>query len=80
MALLFMLVALPRPDAIAVFNRALVISRLDQFFTEGGDPVVMTPEQVKRLRAAMARFDANHDGRLDPDERAALLRFLKILP
>jgi hypothetical protein len=80
MALLFLLVATPRLEDTGQFYRALTISRLDQFFEEGGDPVVMTPAQVEGLRKAVTHFDANHNGKLEPEERRALLRFLKLIP
>jgi hypothetical protein len=33
---------------------------------------------MARLRTAMAMFDKNHNGTLDPNERAALTRFLAL--
>jgi peroxiredoxin len=79
MALLFLLVALPRPEDAPEFRREFVISLLDQFL-EGGEPAAMTPAQIKGLRAAVQHFDSNHNGKLEPEERTALLRFLKLIP
>jgi len=64
---------IPAPEAQA-------IGLIDRFFADGIDPVAMAPAQIKGLRMAMAHFDANHNGALEPEERSALLRFLKLIP
>jgi hypothetical protein len=79
MALLFLLVALPRLEDTAPFYREQAIVLLDRFFSEGAEPTAITPTQIKGLRTAMAHFDANHNGKLEPEERIALLRFLKLV-
>jgi mono/diheme cytochrome c family protein len=76
MALLFLEVVLPRPEDVPRFRREFIVNRLDQFLTEGGEPAGVGPRVTDRLRAAMAMFDKNHNGTLEPDERAELLRFL----
>lgn len=78
MAILFLLVALPSPEDESGFRHAMVMNVLDRFFAEGGEPIAMMPAQTKGLRAAIRHFDANHNGKLEPEERSALLRFLKI--
>jgi hypothetical protein len=78
MAILFLLVALPSPADESAFRHAMVLNILDRFFAEGGEPIAMMPAQTKGLRAAIRHFDTNHNGKLEPDERSALLRFLKI--
>jgi hypothetical protein len=79
MALLFLLVALPRLEDTGPFYRAQAVSILNQFFADGVDPMALTPNQIKGLRAAMEHFDANHNGKLEPEERTSLLRFLKLV-
>jgi hypothetical protein len=79
MALAFLLVALPRAEDVRGFYRAFAIGVIDRFF-DGGEPAAMTPEQIMGLRLARTHFDANHNGRLEQDERTALLRFLKLVP
>jgi Ca2+-binding EF-hand superfamily protein len=34
-------------------------------------------QQAANLRRAVTMFDANHDGKLDADELAALMKFLQ---
>jgi hypothetical protein len=80
MALLFLMVAVPRFEDTTAFYRSLSISILDQFFGDGIDPIALTPTQIEGLRKAMAHFGANHNGKLEPEERTALLRFLKLIP
>jgi hypothetical protein len=76
MALLFLQVVLPRPEDAPGFRREFILSRLDQFLTEGGQPAGIRRRTIERLRAATPHFDTNHNGTLDPDERAVMLRFL----
>jgi hypothetical protein len=80
MALLFLLVAVPRLEDTGPFYRAQAIGVLDRFFADGIEPVAMTPAQITGLRMAMAHFDANHNGKIEPEERNAILRFLKYIP
>ena len=77
MALLFLQVVLPRPQDVPRFRREYRLSRLDQFLAQGGEPVGLGKAIIERLRAAIPLFDANHNGTLEPDERAAMLRFLR---
>ena len=80
MALLFLLVAVPRLEDAGPFYRAQAIGLIDRFLADGIDPVAMAPTQLAGLRMAAAHFDANHNGALEPEERTALLRFLKLIP
>ena len=74
MALLFLQVVLPSPDQVKPFRRELILSRLDQFLSEGGQPMGMNPRTMERLRQAIPLFDANHNGKLEPEERAAMMK------
>jgi hypothetical protein len=76
MALLFLQVVLPGPEDAPRFRRDFVLHRLDQFLTEGGAPAGLGRRAMERLRPTIAMFDTNHNGTLEPEERAALLRFL----
>ena len=49
---------------------------MDQFLRDGGAPVGVGRRVIALLRAATPRFDANHNGTLDPEERALMLQFL----
>ncbi|MBZ5603409.1 MAG: ascorbate-dependent monooxygenase [Acidobacteriia bacterium] len=76
MALLFMQVVLPRADDVPRFRKQFFLGRLEQILLEGGEPAGVTRRAREILRVAGPRFDANHDGKLGPEERTALLRFL----
>jgi len=80
MALLFLLVVAPRLEDLPAFYRAFGADLVDRLLIDGAEPVALTPSQIAGLRLAQRQFDANHNGKLDPDERAALLRFLKLVP
>jgi hypothetical protein len=79
MAFVFLLVALPHEGDVRGFQRAFAMRVLDRFF-DGGEPAAIMPEQMKRLRGGIPYFDSNHNGRLEPEERAAFYRYLKLLP
>ncbi|HEY4088958.1 MAG TPA: hypothetical protein VGM43_23680 [Bryobacteraceae bacterium] len=76
MALVFLQVLLPHPEDAPRFRRELIQSRLDQFLSEGGLPAGVTPRVMELLRAMTPRFDTNHNGALEPEERNAMVRFL----
>jgi hypothetical protein len=76
MALVFLQVVLPHPEDALRFRREVIQSRLDQFLSEGGLPAGITPRVMELLRAMTPRFDTNHDGALEPEERNAMVRFL----
>jgi len=79
MAFVFLLVAVPRLEDRLDFTRAFAASVLNRFF-DGGAPAALMPEQVKKLQVGVKFFDANRNGILEPEERAAFLRFLKLTP
>ena len=61
------------PEGARPFRRETILSRLTRFLTEGGEPAGMNRRQMERLRKAIPLFDKNHNGKLEPEERAALL-------
>lgn len=76
MALLFLQGVLPHPEDAVRFKKELILGRLDQFLSEGGRPAGITPRTLDMMRALTPRFDANHNGVLEPEERASMRRFL----
>jgi hypothetical protein len=76
MALLFLQVVLPRPEDVPRFRREFLLGRLEQYLSEGGQPAGLTRRAMNTLRLATSRFDTNHNGVLEPEERKALLEFL----
>ncbi|HEY1949597.1 MAG TPA: hypothetical protein VGG97_21485 [Bryobacteraceae bacterium] len=77
MALLFLQVVLPRPEDVPQFRREFILGRISQFLAEGGSPAGIRSGAMARMRAVIPRFDTNHNGVLEPEERAAMLQFLE---
>jgi hypothetical protein len=73
MGFAFLQVALPRREDVPAFRRAALFSRV-QDMIETNDFSGVNPRQAERIRDAIAMFDKNHDGKLDPDEREALMK------
>jgi hypothetical protein len=76
MALLFLQVVLPRAQDVPRFRQEFILSRMDQFLSGGSAPAGISGRTIQRLQVAMARFDKNHNGTLEPEEREAMLQFL----
>jgi hypothetical protein len=76
MAFAFLQVALPGREDVPAFRRAATLSRV-QDMIENNDLSALGGRQEERIRAAIALFDRNHDGKLDAEERAALMKFIE---
>jgi hypothetical protein len=76
MAFVFLQMALASPDDVRGFRRAALLSRIEQMLESGDDFSGLPARQAEMLRMGVAMFDRNHDGKLDPEERAALLQFI----
>ena len=76
MALLFMQAVLPHPEDVVRFRQEFILNRMDQVLSDGGQPAGITPRTIQMLQRLTPRFDANHDSVLEPEERAAMIRFL----
>ena len=81
MALAFMGVVLPSPADEAAFQKAIGVEMITEFFQQNTDmndlPQELSPAQRARVKLAVTLFDKNHDGKLDADERKALIDFLR---
>jgi len=76
MALLFLQVVLPSADDVPQFRREFILSRLERCLSEGAELAGLGRRAIERMREITPLFDTNHDGILDPQERAAMLRVL----
>ncbi|HTM47526.1 MAG TPA: hypothetical protein VL285_02525 [Bryobacteraceae bacterium] len=74
MALAFLQVMLPSPEDERPFRQAFATSRMVQMVEEGGEPAGLG--RRKLLEQAARMFDKNKNGKLDPDEKEALVEFL----
>jgi mono/diheme cytochrome c family protein len=81
MAVAFLSVLLPTPGDARGFQQQVESQYLDSLlgpgFTLEDLPAELTPQQRQGLTAAFNLFDKNHDGKLDAEESAALLQFLR---
>ncbi len=81
MAVAFLGVILPSPSDVQSFQQQLSMQYLETIFsreiTLEDLPPEMTPQQRQSVTTIFNLFDKNNDGKLDSEERAALLEFIR---
>jgi len=81
MAVLFLGVVLPSPQDVPRFRQEMRLQYLQAFLAEGSSvddlPPGMPAGEAERVRMMFQYFDKNGDGKLDAEERASLLKFLR---
>ncbi len=80
MALVFLGVALPSPEDVPAFRRAMRTQYIEAFLAEGNGiddlPPGIPKGELELFKRVFQSFDKNGDGKLDAEERAALLKYL----
>ncbi len=81
MAVGFIGLILPTPDDVATFQRDLRLMSIDKLIASTGDVSRLRGRipgmNPARLQQLMTAYDKNGDGKLDADERGALIEFLR---
>ena len=82
MAVAFLTVLLPSPADVSAFQKEMRLSLLADLL-ESGDINRLRGRipglNAERAQQMMKMFDKNGDGKLDADERAALIEFLRTM-
>ena len=80
MAVLFLGVVLPSPADVPAFRREMRTQYMESFLAQGNGiddlPPSIPQGEVEMLKRLFQRFDKNGDGKLDAEERAALIQYL----
>jgi mono/diheme cytochrome c family protein len=81
MAVLFLSVALPSPADVAPFRREMRTAYMESFLSEGNTlddlPPGIPKGELEMIKRVYQTFDKNGDGKLDAQERAALMQYLR---
>jgi hypothetical protein len=80
MAVLFLSVALPSPADVPAFRREMRNAYMESFLAEGNTLADLPPGipkgELEMIQRVFQTFDKNGDGKLDAEERAALMKYL----
>jgi hypothetical protein len=76
MAFAFVSVTVDTPEEVPVFQREARAEFVASMIENGVDESGLDPKSVARLKMLFAAFDKNHNGKIDPDERHAMVEYL----
>ncbi len=80
MAVAFLTVVVPSPADVPVFQRDMRLALIDEILASGDLSRLrgrIPGFNGQRVQAFVEMFDKDHDGKLNPDERAAAIEFLR---
>ena len=76
MAFAFVSLTLANPESVTKFRSGTHAEFVASMLENGVDGEAMGPQRAAQLKMLLAAFDKNHNGKLDPDERPALVEYL----
>jgi mono/diheme cytochrome c family protein len=76
MAFAFVSLALPKPEDVTEFRRGTRAEFIASMLENGVDAEALGPQRAGQLTMLLNAFDRNHNGKIDPEERDALVQFL----
>ncbi len=76
MAFAFVSVTLDSPAMVPDFRAGVRAEFIANMLANGVDEEALGPERAGRLKLLLNAFDKNHNGKIDPDERQAVVDFL----
>jgi hypothetical protein len=76
MAFAFVSLTLPKPEDVAEFRRGTRAEFIASMLEHGVDAEALGPQRAMQLNLLLNAFDRNHNGKIDPEERDALVQFL----
>ena len=76
MGFAFVSLTLPSPDQVSEFRSGTRAEFIADMLTNGVDAEALGPQRAASLKMLLNAFDRNHNGKLDPEEREALVQYL----
>ena len=77
MAFAFLQVELAHPGDVQTFRRETLLGRIEQMLASDDDFAGIPKQQADMLKMGKNMFDRNHNGKLEPDELADLMKFIR---
>jgi hypothetical protein len=75
MGFAFVSLTLPSPDMVSEFRRGTRAEFIADMLADGVNDA-LGPQRAASLKMLLNAFDRNHNGKLDPEERPAMVEFL----
>ena len=76
MGFAFVSVMLDSPSDVSKFRSGTRAEFIADMLSTGVNAEALGPERAAQLTMLLNAFDRNHNGKLDPEERPALVQFL----
>ena len=76
MAFAFVSLTLPNPEDVTEFRRGTRAEFVATMLENGVDAEALGPQRAGQMQLLLNAFDKNHNGKIDPEERDALVQFL----